>query len=187
MSRRLPLFTLALLLPALMAACGGSESVCLSDGVQYDELPEGAIFNGTCVSEGERFDDRYSCDMVEGPCRDEPHGTPSSQVTNPDPERLNDPDLDWAQAQAASCSCSCCHRDSGVSADIWSYDFEGGAWTDSMNTDRLRRLAEYPSHTGNVLSPEENFGFRRDETGMPTTDPDRLRAFLEREVMRRGD
>lgn len=182
---RILVFLVVSTLP-LLSACGEQGS-CLADGVRYEELPEGSIFNGTCVPEGQRFGEQFDCDLVEGPCTDAERGQPSVQVIDPDPERLTDPDLGWASAQVASCSCSCCHNDAGVSAYVWSHDFANEVWTDSMNTDRLRALAEYPVHTGNILSPDENHGFHRDQTGLPTTDPDRLRAFLEREIARRGD
>ncbi len=174
-----------LLVLLLFLTAGCDERQCLSDGVAYDEVPQDSIFNGTCVAEGERFDASYSCEKVEGPCTDVERGQASRQVDEPDPARLTDPDLGWAQDQLLSCSCSCCHRDAGVSAHVWSSDFVDAVWTDSASDARLQALLEYPPHPGE-LAAEDNNGFTRDDLAMPTTDPARMRAFLERELLRRG-
>jgi hypothetical protein len=67
---------------------------------------------------------------------------------------------------------------------VWSSDFEEEVWTDSANDARLLDMISSPSHPGQVR-PEDNFGFSRDELGIPSSDPDRLRAFIERELDRR--
>jgi cytochrome c553 len=178
---------LSTLAAATLLACGGGGpgEVCIAAGTTTDADDPEVLFNGTCVAEGELFSDSYDCDLVEGPCSSVRLGA-TIEVGDPDPERLDDPDLAWSTAQLASCSCICCHNEDGVSAHIWSWDY-APAWTDTISSERLETLMEYAGHRGDILQPEENNGFRRDIIGLPTNDPERMRAFAQRELARRGE
>jgi hypothetical protein len=76
MIRKLAVLSSALLAASLLPGCDDGPR-CLSDGVRYDEIPEDAIVNSTCVAEGEAFDETYDCDKVEGPCTDRERGEPA--------------------------------------------------------------------------------------------------------------
>ena len=54
--------------------------------------------NGTCVPHGDRFVDTYRCAEVNGPSGDTSLPT-NVGVSDPDPARLDDPDLEWTRQQ----------------------------------------------------------------------------------------
>ena len=140
--------------------------------------------NGTCVAHGDLFTDEYSCTTVQGPT---PESTDpaSSKVTNPDPDRLTDPDIEWMTEELFACSCICCHINTGAGGYVWSAEFEP-VFTDSISDDLLLRFIGPPPVAGNGIPPEDNHGFDREETGIPTTDAARMKAYIDREITRRG-
>ena len=144
------------------------------------------ILNGTCAPEGETFTSVYSCDTVQGPSATEPPGA-VSQVTH-NPAILEDPDYDWVLGQLSACSCTCCHTGAGIGTYRWSSTFEP-AWSDSADSKALDALQKDPppGSLAHAIPPEENNGFSRYETGHPTTDPARFRAFILRELARRNE
>jgi hypothetical protein len=163
----------------LFLACGEGSARCTPDG--FDTGPAGEI-NGTCAPEGTLYTDVYSCQGVDGPCPGSDEG--ASAKVDEDASRLDDADLTWATAQLGSCSCSCCHNNEGVSAYVWSWDFSP-VWTDSLDAERLQKLVDGDTPHDNDIRPARNNDFTREGTGIPTTDPERMRAFLERELDRR--
>jgi hypothetical protein len=144
------------------------------------------ILNGTCAPEGETFTSVYSCDTVQGPSPTEPPGA-VSQVTH-NPAILEDPDYDWVLGQLSACACTCCHTGAGIGTYRWSSTFEP-AWSDSADSKALDALQRDPPPLTlpNAIPPEENNGFSRYETSHPTTDPERFRAFILRELARRNE
>jgi predicted CxxxxCH...CXXCH cytochrome family protein len=138
--------------------------------------------NGQCVEHGMRFLDVFSCDTVLGPSPTRPPGS-TSQVAH-DPAVLDDPDYGWVLAQIEACSCTCCHSEGGVGSYVWSHDF-APAWTDSIASGDLTALGF--AGRPNAIAPDDNFGFSRSDSGLPTTDATRLQAFVDRELVRRGD
>jgi hypothetical protein len=166
------------LLTTSLGAWGCSEEVCTPSG----EGEANGVQNGTCAPEGERFTDHFSCEGVEGPCAGGGERGAKAQVAA-DPATQSDPDLAWSANQIRACSCSCCHNNQGVAAHIYSWDF-APAWTDSLSTERLERVVgEYNSDED--IAAADNNGFSRLGTGIPSTDPTRLSAFLARELERR--
>ena len=165
------------------AGCGPDDDLTAVDDDGFlAPLQNGQITNGTCVPDGQRFDDTYDCSLVEGPGPGSP-APPSSKVTNADPARVEDPDATWAQEQLSSCSCMCCHNDQGGKGAVyWAVDFEP-FWVDSVTDSGLRKLAgEGEAHDrSGYLNPEKNNGFSRIK-GPPTTDPDRMQAFMQRQL-----
>ena len=85
--------------------------------------------------------------------------------------------------QLQSCSCSCCHNNAGESAHIWSWDFDP-VWTDSIETERLERLASTLGRVDNI-APLGNEGFSRSISDFPSTDGQRFVDYLLREQARR--
>ena len=167
----------------LLAGCGLAESeFCDPDGPWTEAgEPEGEI-NGTCAPEGELYTDYYACEGVAGPCRGDADQGATAQVPE-DPERLEDEDLEWVQDQLGACSCSCCHNVEGESAHIWAWDFEP-VWTDSIESARLARVAAGSTDEDDYLG--ENNGFDRLVVTIPSTDGERLKAYLQRELDRRN-
>jgi hypothetical protein len=169
-----------LLVVVVAAAAGCSRPGCFPDG---SEGASGEPPNGTCAPEGERFVDNFSCDEVVGPCA-KSEATGAFARVEEDAARLEDPDLEWSKQQLEACSCICCHDSVGQGSLFWAYDF-GPAWTDSVSTELVERLVEGEFAGFQSIPPAENNGFTRDPLGFPTNDPDRMRAFFERELARR--
>lgn len=143
-----------------------------------------------CTEEGRRFPDYASCDDVytQRPY----YGSPEEANTAPDDPRLEDADyraeLAWVKEQVEASACVCCHS-SEVAPDgpSWWYIEAEPLWIDSVRDSGLAMMAglagsaalgAYPAHRNN--------GFDRTALGLPTTDIDRMRAFLVAEWARRG-
>jgi hypothetical protein len=162
-------------------ACGGSVG-------ETGETDPHAVINGTCAPHGESFFDQYSCDTVEGPApTSQSADGPSSQVTDPDEDRLEDVDNAWTTAELAACSCICCHSSSGISGYVWSYEFEP-LWIDSMNDERLLGFTDSGPGSGPDLDADtsgaaDNNGFSRAQIGVPTTDRNPGRSRRNRSLL----
>lgn len=165
-------------LAIVMGSCGYTERCGTDGGLQQEG--EGPI-NGTCAPEGQAYQDVYTCEGVVGPCG-EGDSPGASAAVEEDLTRLDDPDYDWAKAQVDACSCVCCHTTDGVAAHVWSVDFEP-VWTDSIPTDVLGRVLE--GGRDNRLRPNDNNGFDREVSNIPSTDGGRLIEYLQREMDRR--
>jgi hypothetical protein len=141
-----------------------------------------AILNGTCAPHGDRFGDVYACDTVQGPSPNEPPGAVAA--VSPDPETAADPDYDWVLAELEACSCTCCHTNDGVGTYRWSATF-APAWSDSADNGSLSLLGRYGINSSAAIPLEENNGFSREQSGHPSTDPERFNGFVDRELDRR--
>lgn len=143
-----------------------------------------------CTEPGRKFVDYASCDAVrtQRPYHPVP---PAPAPTTPD-TRMQDPayvaELGWVREQVEATACVCCHQKSITpeGASVWDIDakdnwiwtfsdyglaFAGGFVDSSL-------LGAYPA--------DQNNGFDRSITGIPTTDPDRMRKFFEAELVYRG-
>jgi len=95
----------------------------------------------------------------------------------------------WATQEVEATACVCCHSaaDSPETGPSGWYVGIEGFWTDSLDDDGLAVLAGWIDSTAfGAFDAEDNNGFDRLQLGLPTTDPDRMRAFLEGELDRRG-
>ena len=192
----------------LLIACGSSAPVesdesavedadsalpVVADTASETGLSVEAAVNGTCVAEGERFLEVYSCATVVGPVGDASLAS-TAKVVDPDPDRLEDPDLDWVRDQMAACSCICCHgspgegagEPSGEGRSIWDADFVP-VWTDSATDSAVEGVTGLKSIAHDGIPPGENHGFERFDGSIPTTDGARLEAYGQRELDRRGE
>jgi hypothetical protein len=82
----------------------------------------------------------------------------------------------------------CCHHTEIApdGASGWHVD-DDAIWTDGLDDDGLAMLAGWVDSTAfGAFEPEDNNGFDRHTTGLPTTDVPRMVAFLEGELGRRG-
>lgn len=161
--------------------------------------PAGSSANGqvctwgaisACTEEGRNFNDYASCDAVlsQRPyyATDVTYDTPANDPRLSDSAYLGE--LDWVTSQVKSCACLCCHSAAlppdGPSG--WNID-AGPLWLDTLDDDGLAVLAGWVDSTAfGAFPPEDNNGFDRSTTGLPTNDIARMLAFLESELARRG-
>jgi len=106
---------------------------------------------------------------------------------------LEDPEfsseLEWAREQVNSSGCACCHSSAIGSGHSSGWDAGAPAvWTDTITNARLYLLSgmiEAHREFG-AFAPEENHGASRADVMIPSSDPQRLRAFFLSEFERRG-
>lgn len=138
---------------------------------------------------GRRFVDYGSCDTVltQRPYYPAP---PAAGFDAVDP-RLDDPayvdEVAWVRGEIEASACVCCHSDvSPQGASIWTIDAPDN-WVNSFSPTGLAFAGGIIDSTAfGAYPPEQNNGFHRDTTGLPTTDPARLRAFFVDELAHRG-
>ena len=157
--------------------------------------PGGSVCTNVIISgstePGRKFADYADCSVV---LTQRPYSASTSPVANSDPDdpRLSDAaylaEVDWLKAQAESSACSCCHSSSVTPAGAAEWDTEAGRlWIDTVSDEALAMFAGFTDSAAfGYLPVEQNNGFDRSSTGLPTTDAPRLRAFAERELNRRG-
>jgi len=139
---------------------------------------------------GRRYVDFADCDVVR--TQRPYYGMPAEAPDDPEDSRLEDEDymreLEWLRDQANASACACCHQGSQTpdGASVWDTD-AGPLWIDTVSDPALAMIAGYTDSAAfGFLPAEENNGFDRSTTGLPTTDVERLRAFAEVELARRG-
>lgn len=172
------------------------QQVCVEpiDGEPAGAGPDGLVCTWEAISasteEGRRFVDYASCEPVLTQRPYYPYTV--SAGTSPDDARLGDAEwveeFEWVTGQVESSACTCCHSSSyapdGPSG--W-YVEDGPIWLDGVGDAGLAMLAGWVDSTVFGAFPaEENNGFDRETTGLPTTDVSRMAAFLEGELARRG-
>ncbi|MEQ1566425.1 MAG: proteinase inhibitor [Myxococcota bacterium] len=171
------------------------ERVCVEPiaGEPPGSGPEGQVCTWEAISAstepGRRYADYASCEPV---FRQRPYYPYTVTAdTAPDDPRLSDPawlaEFGWVTAQVESSACVCCH--SGLAPDGasgWTLEAEP-IWLDTVDDDGLAMLAGWVDSTAfGAFEPEDNNGFDRWTTGLPTSDVSRMVAFLEGELGRRG-
>ncbi len=137
-----------------------------------------------------RYRDYASCEPV---LTQRPYWPASATAdTAPDDPRLSDAtwqaEFSWMTAQVESSACVCCHStDLAPDGPSGWYLEAGPIWIDSLDDDGLAMLAGWVDSTAfGAFDAEDNNGFDRSTTGLPTTDVPRMQAFLEGELRRRG-
>jgi hypothetical protein len=144
-----------------------------------------------CTEPGRDFADYGRCDIVrtQRPYSAQP---PVIQSDAADP-RLDDPafqtELEWVTSQVKACACVCCHSSELAPEGPSDWHLEASAiWTDSVSDDGVALLAGLvDSSSFGAYPPEQNFGFERVRTALPSTDPDRMKTFFLEEYLRRGN
>lgn len=139
---------------------------------------------------GRHFEDYAACSEVQKQrpyWADEPYA-----VTGAGDGRLADAEymeeFRWVTAQVDATACVCCHKATLApeGASGWHTDAEG-IWLDGVDDDGLAMLAGWIDSTAfGAFDASDNNGFARKLTGLPSTDPLRMRRFLEAELARRG-
>jgi hypothetical protein len=143
-----------------------------------------------CTEPGRKFVDYASCTDVytQRPYYPVP---PAPDADAPDP-RLDDPsyvaEVDWVRSQVEACACVCCHQDSITPQGAGLWDIEGKAnWINTFTPYGLAFAGGFiPSWPLGAYPKEENNGFDRSVTGLPTTDVARMQAFFAAELDHRG-
>jgi len=105
---------------------------------------------------------------------------------------MNDPayvsELNWVKEQVEACACVCCHQESVTpeGASMWDIDAKDN-WMSTFSSYGLAFAGGYlDSSLLGAYSPEQNNGFDRSQTGIPSTDPARMRKFFSNELAYRG-
>lgn len=157
-------------------------------------LTDGKVCTPTIISgstePGRRYADYASCDAVR---TQRPYvAIPVPRATPADDPRLDDTDymaeLAWLKAESEASACACCHTasDTPSGPSLWDTEAEP-IWTDTLSDEGIAMLAGLTDSTYfGFLPSEDNNGFDRATTGLPTTDQPRLVAFLTAELERRG-
>jgi len=143
-----------------------------------------------CTEPGRRFEDYGSCTDVrtQRPYHPVPPAPPPSK---PD-TRMQDPayaaEVAWVKEQVDACACVCCHKTSITpeGASVW--DIEGkDNWTWTFSEYGLAFAGGFlDSSLLGAYPADQNNGFDRSQTGIPTTDPDRMKKFFAGELAYRG-
>ncbi len=139
---------------------------------------------------GRHFADYASCDAVRTQRPYHPV-RPAPPPDKPD-TRLQDPayvaELDWIKGQVEASACVCCHQTSITpeGASVW--DIEGkDNWTSTFSNYGLAFAGGFlDSSLLGAYPPDQNNGFDRSMTGIPSTDPERMRKFFAAELVYRG-
>lgn len=97
-------------------------------------------------------------------------------------------DVAWTKRQVEASACVCCHKGSITPSGASGWDTEKGPiWFDTLEDDGLAMMAGLSkSDTFGAFDANDNNGFDRSITGVPTTDIERMQRILVAEYLRRG-
>jgi hypothetical protein len=143
-----------------------------------------------CTEAGKYFPDYASCDVVrtQRPFWVE---APAKEPSATDP-RLADThfmsELSWVTKQVEACGCTCCHDSRQNDGKTGQWDItRGPIWLDTLSDSGLALfVGDADSSALGAYPAQDNHGFDRSLTGLPTDDTARMQAFLRAELARRG-
>lgn len=141
-----------------------------------------------CTEPGKYFPAYASCDVVR---RQRPYWpAPPANVSSGDDARLRDEtflrESAWASEQIGASGCACCHDGRVIAPSQWDISL-GALWIDSLSSSGLALFAGLAdSSVLGAYPPAANHGFDREKVGVPSTDPERMKAFALSELQRRG-
>lgn len=143
-----------------------------------------ALISGS-TEEGYHFADFGVCKDVRTQRPFNPLHTVKTVVTDPNDPRLADKafmnELAWVNSQIRSSGCVCCH-DSSVDKKTAFWDIavpNNPIWTDQLDKYATEVFTGRVDSTAFGAYPNElNHGFDRHHTGLPSTDPMRMRTFF---------
>ena len=160
------------------------------EGEEPGQGPNGQVCTWQLISaateEGRRYEDYADCNVVYS---QRPYYTAPPNEATDDP-RMDDPtyasEVDWVRSQIESTACVCCHSDiAPMGASNWNVDAPGN-WVGTFDDTGLAFSVGWIDSTSfGAFAPEDNNGFDR-RYGIPTTDPERMRAFFLGELEHRG-
>jgi hypothetical protein len=156
--------------------------------------PDGQVCTNVAISgatePGRYFPDYASCEVV---LTQRPFWSrPPAGESKPDDPRLQDAaylaELAWVTEQVEATGCVCCHDSEalgGRQAGQWDIRL-GPLWLDSLSDSGLALFAGLAdSSVLGAYVKEDNFGFDRSITGIPTDDSARMQKFMVDELARR--
>jgi hypothetical protein len=141
------------------------------------------------TEEGRRFDDYASCANVR---TQRPYYPARAGASRGDDPRMRDPaytaELAWVRGQIDASGCVCCHstRTVGMGTSNWYLEAPGNFMDTFFDTGLALGAGWIDSRSFGAYPPAENNGFDRINSGFPTTNPARMRAFFEAELRNRG-
>lgn len=165
--------------PTLECVLDEEEEVCTWQAIQG------------CVPEGVRFVDVAECDAVWAQ-RGYVPGEPYDYISPDAESRLADPvyqaEEDWVKDQVTACGCVCCHSDTEAPAGPSGWSIDGpGLLTDGFSADGLAMMSGWDNSELLMSYPtDDNNGFDRWTTGVPTTDVPRMQSFFADALRQRG-
>lgn len=172
------------------------EQVCVDpiEGERAGQSADGKVCTWEAISgateEGRDYADYASCEPVFSQRPYYPIAISSG--TSPDDPRLDDPDfvadLEWVTDQVESAACVCCHTEE-LAPDGPSMFFleDGPIWTDGLSPNGMAMMAGWIDSTAfGAFAPEDNNGFDRETTGVPTTDIARMQDFWIGQLAAKG-
>ena len=142
------------------------------------------------TEEGRLYSDYASCDIVRTQRPYYP-AQPSDTVGVPD-SRMDNPDYvaeqNWVRSQIEASACVCCHSTKAAPQGTSNWYIEApNNWVSSMSDTGVALGANaITSIAFGAYPPEDNNGFDRIQSGIPSTDPDRMVAFFLAELAHRG-
>lgn len=157
--------------------------------------PDGKVCTNVAVAgateEGRYFPDQASCEVVLRQGR--PFwSVPPAGETPPNDPRLRDDaymrELAWVTSQVEASACVCCHDSKYLGKQAGRWDIRlGPIWLDSLSNAGLALFTGLAdSSVLGAFPADQNNGFDRSVTGIPTTDTPRMQRFLRAELARRG-
>lgn len=173
------------------------ELICVDPlpGEPLGDGPNGQVCTWDSISasteEDRHFGEYVSCEPIYV---QRPYWAAEVEAMTPENDpRYSDPEwqeeYEWVTGQVEASACVCCHSadyapEAGTSG--WFLEADG-IWTDTLDDDGMAMMAGWIDSTAfGAFPPEMNNGFERVITGMPSTDPMRMKAFLEADLARRG-
>lgn len=139
---------------------------------------------------GRRFADYGDCDVVRS--QRPYYAMPSPAEFDPEDTRLDNAtymdELAWLREEIEASACVCCHAESSTPEGAAYWDIEAGPlWIDTVSDEALAMITGLTDSSAfGFLAMGDNNGLDRSQTGIPTTDRDRLQAFAALEFERRG-
>lgn len=128
--------------------------------------------HNSCLAVGERYSDEVCIAVVreQGRVATESRNKAPVEASGNDP-RLSDPEYLWVNGEIDRCVCRCCHTSGlgGAGVHAWDLNF-GPVWVDSASMWSLSVLGGWTEE---------------EEQTLPTSDLERLRAWIEGERVRR--
>ncbi len=193
------------------AACGGTDPFFIPDfgpftqprQVCVDPLPneppglgpDGQVCTWEAISAstepGRHYADYASCEPV---LTQRPYWANDVTADTPDDDpRYDDTawqeEMEWVTSEVQASACICCHTvENAPNGEPSGWYLEAdGLWIDTLDDDALAMMAGWIDSTAfGRFEPEHNNGFAREITGMPSSEPLRMKTFLEGELDRRG-
>ncbi len=139
---------------------------------------------------GRRFADYGDCDVVRS--QRPYYAMPSPAEFDPEDTRLDNAtymdELAWLREEIEASACVCCHAESSTPEGAAYWDIEAGPlWIDTVSDEALAMITGLTDSSAfGYLEMADNNGLDRSQTGIPTTDRERLQAFAALEFERRG-